>query len=201
LALAPGLIFCSDCAGSAPPERPPWLLHECVARVDYVYPWSDLIAQFKFQQKPAWAHHLAKMLTDDEAVMRVLGTCEVLAPIPLTPSGLVTRGYNQSWELLKAVTGGKRMDWAPCHNLLMRTDMATQQHRLSRSERLTNQQLRFAVPSHLRKRILNRHVLLVDDVLTTGATLNAAASALLDAGADRVSGLVFARTPVNFRNG
>lgn len=200
LALAPGLVFCSDCAGSAPPDRPPWLLNECVARVDYVYPWSDLIVQFKFQQKPAVARHLAEMLANDETVVRLLDACELCTPIPLTPSGLVTRGYNQSWELLKALTNASRADWTPCHNLLVRADMTTKQHRLSRSERLANQQLRFAVPIQHKKRILNRHVLLIDDVMTTGATLNAAASALLGAGAYRVSGLVFARTSRSPRN-
>ncbi|MCY1544724.1 comF family protein [compost metagenome] len=68
---------------------------------------------------------------------------------------------------------------------------------MGRAARLRNLRGAFAAhPSHTH-RLVGRHVLLVDDVTTTGATLQTAAQAVLHAGADRVSALVFARTPAS----
>jgi predicted amidophosphoribosyltransferase len=195
LPLAPGLAFCTDCATLSSP-----VLNQCAARVDYAYPWNGLIGQLKFHQRPGWAHVLGPMLVNDPSILEMVSNCDVWTPVPLTPSRLAARGYNQSWELLKAAhqhLHGQTPLWP---QLLTRSDTRTIQHHLPRANRLTNPHLRFGVPSHLVRHIHKRHVLVVDDVMTTGATLNAAAQALLAAGASRVSGLVFARTPATPRH-
>ncbi len=166
-----------------------------MARVEYNYPWRDLIGELKFKSNPGWARVLGSMFEEDESITELLARCDVWTPIPLTSAGLNQRGYNQSWELLKALSRHKPGTLLIRPDILQRRASPTAQHRLSREQRLNNPHLHFSVGSRWIRRIQGRHILVLDDVMTTGATLNAAANALLAAGAAKVSGLVFARTP------
>jgi len=172
-------------------------LHACVAAVDYAYPWDALIARFKFRQEPGWAGPFARQMLRNPAADALLSQCDLAAPVPLAPGRLAERGYNQAWELLKALqrrrsTGPRPMALA---DALVRLAEVPAQHRLSREQRLRNLQGVFAAHPMHAPGLQGRHVLLVDDVTTTGATLQAAAQALVHAGAARVSALVFAHTP------
>ena len=175
-------------------------VHHCVAAVDYAYPWDALIARFKFRSEPGWAQLFAQQLLNAPHAMQLLQSRPLVVPVPLTANRLGERGYNQSWELVKALQTlcRRRMPALPFDALataLVRLGETPDQHSLGREARLRNLHGVFAAhPSHSR-RLPGRHVLLVDDVTTTGATLHTAAQALLHAGADRVSALVFARTP------
>ena len=172
----------------------------CVAAVDYAYPWDGLIARFKFRSEPGWAQTFAQRLLQVPHTLPLLHTRPLTVPIPLTAARLGERGYNQAWELVKALrVQCRRHPTAPtCDALptaLVRLGETPDQHSLGRDARLRNLRGVFAAhPSHAHQ-LSGRHVLLVDDVTTTGATLHTAAQALLQAGADRVSALVFARTP------
>jgi predicted amidophosphoribosyltransferase len=79
--------------------------------------------------------------------------------------------------------------------VLLKVMDTAEQHTLDRSERLANLRAAFAVNPGAIAALQGKTVLLVDDVMTTGATLHLAAHALLNAGATRVTGAVFARTP------
>ena len=172
-------------------------LQACIAAVDYAYPWDALIARFKFRQEPGWAGPFARQMLQNTLARTLLSQCDLIAPVPLAPARLAERGYNQAWELVKALRRRCSPDARPpaLADALVRLIEAPAQHRLSREQRLRNLQGVFAAhPLHAR-RLHDRHVLLVDDVTTTGATLQAAAQALVQAGATRVSALVFAHTP------
>jgi len=170
-------------------------LHALVAAVDYAYPWDGLIARFKFRGEPGWAGPLAAIMLRQPGVNALLHACDVMAPIPVTAARLAERGYNQSWELIKALrrqtagTGSLALSDA-----LVRIGNAPDQHPLPLEQRLRNLQGSFVTHPQHAARLQKAHVLLVDDVSTTGTTLNSAALALLQAGADRVSALVLART-------
>ena len=101
---------------------------------------------------------------------------------------LYKRGFNQA-ELL-ALALGKKLNMNVETRLLKKTQLTRRQMTLTRDERLKNQHNVFKciAPPH-------RHIVLVDDVMTTGATLDAAAQTLLRAGAERVDAIVLARTP------
>lgn len=166
--------------------------------VDYVFPWDDIIARFKFRNEPGWANSLASLLLAAPGAHELMQQCEVMVPIPLTRQRLATRGYNQAWELTKALLRQMAVpaSAAPCAlpDALRRIGQAPDQHTLPREQRLRNLRGAFeAHPAHL-ARLQDRHLLLVDDVTTTGTTLNCAAQALQLAGATRVSALAFART-------
>lgn len=199
---------CPECSARLPDTAPrcgacltratPAALSGCVAAVDYAYPWDGLVARFKFRGEPGWARPMAELMLRAPGADTSLAACDVLVPVPLSAARLASRGYNQAWELIKAI---RYLPPAPgaastaLADALVRLAQGPDQHQLPREQRLHNLQGAFAAHPDHAHRLAGAHVLLVDDVSTTGATLQAAAKALLSAGAQRVSALVFARTP------
>jgi ComF family protein len=112
---------------------------------------------------------------------------DVIIPVPLHSSRLRSRGFNQSWEIarqLSRITGIKAS-----HKSCQRVKKTPLQTGLKASERRRNLKQAFAITENVK----DLHVCIVDDVMTTGSTLEAIAVALKAAGAARVSGLVVAR--------
>jgi ComF family protein len=186
---------CGDCITRTVPAA----FERCVVAVDYAYPWDGLVARFKFRDQPGWARTMASLMLQSPEVARLMRHADLMVPVPLTASRLASRGYNQAWELVKALSQmaarHRQRAAPPLAQGLVRVAEAPDQHSLPRSERLHNLRGIFSAhPAH-RPRLAGRHVLLVDDVTTTGATLEAAAQALQQAGTRRVSALAFARTP------
>lgn len=177
----------------------PAAVERCVAAVDYAYPWDALVARLKFRHQPGWAGPMARLMLQAPEAARLLRHCDAMVPVPLTSARLATRGYNQAWELVKALRQQavrNRQRAAPMiGEALLRIGETPDQHSLPRAERLRNLQGTFVANPPLLPSLAGSHVLLVDDVVTTGATLQAAGQALLAVGARRVSALVFARTP------
>lgn len=177
-----------DCCGAC--LRHPPAHARCLAAVDYGWPWSELIAQFKFQGRSGWARHLASLMLATEGMPELLDEVDLVTGIPISRERLAQRGYNQSLLLARALCPHKFHD-----SLLVRLQDAPAQHSLSRRERLRNLQGHLAPEPAQARQLRGRHVLLVDDVMTSGATLDIAARTLLEAGAARVSAAVLARTP------
>lgn len=182
---------CGDCQGRLPRGGDDAPLDACVAAVSYGYPWDRLLAGFKYHGDPAWAGHLADVLRAAPGTAAELATADLLLPVPLAPSRLKERGFNQALLLARALRRGRsapvlQPDW------LRRAEGAAPQAGLTRRERLRNLRGRFTLAPEAR--VQGVRVLLVDDVLTTGATLQGLAQLLRQAGAARVAALVFART-------
>jgi ComF family protein len=115
---------------------------------------------------------------------------DVLVPVPASPDRVRDRGYDQA--ALIAVEAGRRLRM-PVLNALERTRATTAQFDLDRTERASNLDRAFRVPELARPDVAGRWIVLVDDVITTGATLAACAAALVDAGAAAVSAIAGAR--------
>jgi ComF family protein len=182
--------LCAPCRARPDPEAGP---ETCFAAVDYRYPWDGLVARFKFRGEAGWAGPFAERLLATRGVIERLDTADWLVPVPLTPARLAERGHHPPWELVKALR--QRHPRPVCADALVRWRDGAAQHRLARAERLHNLHGAFAVPAQRQAVLAGARVLLVDDVVTTGATLQAAAQVLRAAGARRVDALVFARTP------
>jgi ComF family protein len=116
-----------------------------------------------------------------------------LIPIPLGRDRLRERGYNQATCLAMALAAHWRVPvWA---DTLVRTRDTQSQVRLTPSDRARNVSGAFVVPDHHRASLHDRHVVLVDDVITTAATVNAAVEALQEGGARIISCVTFGRAP------
>ena len=113
---------------------------------------------------------------------------DLIVPVPLYKSKLRERGFNQSLELAAQIS--KMFSLPLSSNSLYRRKPTISQTELSRQERLINVKAAFAVRNNL---VFKKQVLLVDDVFTSGATVNECSKTLLEAGACAVSVLTLAR--------
>jgi ComF family protein len=148
----------------------------------------EAVLRLKSAQNEGLAELLGECLAEQRRSALVGLGADVIVPVPLHWWRRLRRGYNQSAAIGHGL--GARLG-LPCRYLwLWRVRPATQQGK-DRSKRWDN--VRNAFRAVARKRLCGRHVLLVDDVMTTGATASEAARALLDGGAARVSVAVLAR--------
>ena len=147
----------------------------------------EAIHQLKYRNLRALAVPLAKLLQD--YLITDPMPAEVLVPVPLHQKRLRERGYNQSSLLARQL--GKLANLPVVDDCLIRQRHAPPQARTSTvEERQSNVTDAFACRNH---RLRDKQVLLIDDVSTSGATLDACAAALKAAGATSVWGLVMAR--------
>lgn len=121
----------------------------------------------------------------------VLAGADLIVPVPLHRGRLWRRQFNQAAVLAREVSRASGVAWDPLP--LTRIKPTASQVGMTRHQRGLNVQGAFAVAPHRGGAIAGRRLVLVDDVLTTGATLNAASRALMRAGATGVDVLVFAR--------
>jgi ComF family protein len=180
-------LTCGQCL-----KHPP-AFERVAAPWSYSFPLDTLITRFKHSAKWPFGRLLADLLAQylqhrfDEDLNRP----DALVPVPLAAKRLRQRGFNQAAMLARWL--GAYLD-IPCdETLLLRIQDTRAQQDLNAEARKKN--LRNAFALTLDAQIKGRHLALVDDVLTTGATAQALARLLMDAGAARVDVYCLARTP------
>ena len=178
-----GVDRCGRCLREPPP------LDRCLAAVSYGYPWSGLITHFKVHGQPGWAGPLATLMRSAPWVEPALEEADHVLPMPLARERLAERGFNQALELARALAPGKVRS-----GLLLRVRNTPAQAELGLAARLRNVKGAFAVEPLEVAQVAGRRIVLVDDVMTSGASLFAAADALRQAGAKHVTAVVLART-------
>jgi ComF family protein len=163
-----------------------------VAGVDYGYPWDRLLADLKFHQRLEPADALLQPL-----LARLQDGCGCdgvrVVAVPLARERLRERGYNQSWELARRVARALALEARA--DALFRVRDTGHQLGLHRAARGANLQGAFVVTPPHASWVRGARIALVDDVLTTGATAQAATRTLIAAGALDVQVWVVARTP------
>jgi len=179
---------CATCLGAAPP------LDRTIAALDYAFPWNTLLQHYKFRH----AIELASVLLAQLELALERSHAEApdwLLPVPLSPRRLRERGYNQSLELARplAARHGLHCDAA----MLLRVRDGAHQAGAARQERQRQVHRAFAVEPSRLGALRGTHVAVLDDVMTTGATLFEIARTLRQAGAARVQAWVVARTPAD----
>ena len=190
LALGLATARCGECQRDAPPFT------RTVCAADYGFPWDGLIGAFKFQRRPELAGLLAARLAAALQQAQLADgqlRPELVLPVPLSPRRLAERGYDQAWELARRVARALQLPAEA--RLLQRPVETVQQSGLDRAARQRNLRTAFMADPGRRGLLQGRHVALVDDVMTTGATLREASAVLLRAGAASVDLWVLARTP------
>lgn len=174
---------CGECLKSPPP------LDACFAAVSYAYPWSGLIANYKFNGNPGASAFFATLMRSTPWIEPALDHGDLLLPMPLSRQRLQGRGFNQALELARHLAP-RKTDPA----LLLRIRDTPSQRPLTRVERQRNVAGAFALEPARAQHVRGRRVVLVDDVMTSGASVFAAARVLREAGAAHVAALVLART-------
>lgn len=185
-------VFCRACASTLQAASPHDGVAIAVAPFIYGGAVATALTRFKYEARPDLARPLSHLL------LRATRTLahdppDVVVPVPLHPSRLAERAYNQASLLARPVAADLHADFSPL--ALARTRDTPRQAHLDRAARSQNVDGAFRVrrASH----VCGRRVLVVDDVVTTGATLAACTHALLDAGARDVRSAVVARAELS----
>jgi ComF family protein len=176
----------TGCCGRCLRRPPP--LREAHAAFGYFAPLDRLLPRFKFHQDLTAGRLLSQLMAEAFAG---LPKPDALVPIPLHRARLRSRGYDQALELAKPLARALEI---PLHDaLLARTRATAAQSTRDAAGRRRNVQGAFSVMCA--DGAVPAHVVLIDDVMTTGATLHAAADALRRAGVARIDAWVCARVP------
>ena len=169
-------LACSGCGD--------WSASLSAARFAYVLapPADDLVHALKYEGWPELAPLMASAMTS----LRVPHDHQraIVAPVPTTPQRLGTRGYNQAGLLADCYAADCSL---ALEQLLVRVGAGSSQTALHPSERRANVAGTFSVAAGAETVLTGAHVLLIDDVLTTGATACETADTLIRAGAERVT--------------
>ena len=166
-----------------------------VAAADYTAPIDQLVLGLKFGGRLEMAPLMAGMIRDAALRRQELPLPTLLAPVPLGARRLVERGFNQALEIARPLSRSLGVSLAP--RLLMRERDTRAQSLLHPDERSLNVRRAFIVSADAIDIVRGAHVGVVDDVMTTGETLNEIAATLKRFGAARVTNFVFARTLPN----
>jgi ComF family protein len=172
---------CGDCL-----RRPPALTHTRAVFV-YGFPLDRLVPRFKFHHDLAAGRLMADLMA---TALAAAPRPDAIVPVPLHAHRLRQRGYDQALELARPLAAALTLPLRA--DLLRRVRATSPQSELDADQRRRNVARAFVVE---RQVDMPGHVALVDDVMTTGATLHTAAHALLRAGVGRVDAWVCARVP------
>ncbi len=178
---------CAACIAEAP------AFDATLAAVDYAAPLDGLVLGLKFGARLPLAPWFGHLLRDAVLAQAGWPLPDLLCPVPLGPRRLAERGFNQALEIARPLASAIGVALQP--RLVMRTVETAAQSGVAPRERASNIRGAFEVAPHMASLLHGRHVGVIDDVMTSGHTLNELAATLKAAGAARVSNLVFARTP------
>ena len=149
---------------------------------------QQLMHRFKYKGKKEIGEHIGEIYGKEISKKNYFSDADLIIPVPLHPIKQKKRGYNQSEWLAKGLSAGLSIPTQ--NNILLRAIASSTQTKKNRFERWQNVETIFKVEElHL---IENKHIILVDDVITTGATIEACANTLLKAANCKVSFLALA---------
>lgn len=189
---APRLITGRDEPDDQCPECSQWPAYISRARSAFLmHPPADrIVHQIKYRGWRALAEVMAEAMADAMRACDVVNEIGMITPVPTTRSRERDRGYNQAELIARAISKKLRRE---CINLLERTSSRGTQTTLQPAARGANVAGAFRLRADAGPRLHEAHVLIVDDVLTTGATAIECAQTLIEAGAKCTSILTYAR--------
>ncbi len=162
-------------------------LKGCQTLCHYREGLRKLIQRLKFQGRKRYARNLRWLLEQSEGDLWTVKENLLVVPVPLHPKRFEERGYNQVESIFLPWVEAKRLEWC---DVLLRVRPTQPQWELDKSERCRNLRDAFAVSRP--EMIVGRDILLVDDIITSGATINECAKVLRRAGAKNIYALTIA---------
>jgi ComF family protein len=170
--------LCTACTHQAP------TFDAAVCVGDFTEPLSQLISQLKFSHCLINASWFAKQLHQSlNTLPKPLQQFDLIVPIPLHVNRLRERGFNQAWEIIRYLPYPAHQK----HPVLERLRDTPSQRHMNAAERVANVSNAFMVYEHCLELVKNKRILLVDDVVTTTATAQAAGKALKAAGVAHIT--------------
>lgn len=177
----PVTALCGSCISALP------AFSNTVAPYLYLHSMRYLVQQLKFNTRYELARLLGQLLADHLLADPGLEIPELLIPVPLHPARYRLRGFNQAQEIARTIA--RQTNIPLNYSCCVREKNTLQQVNLTAKKRQKNLRRAFRVTSP----ILVRHVAIIDDVMTTGATVNELAKSLSQAGVERIDVWVCAR--------
>ncbi len=144
---------------------------------------QKLLHLLKYHGRQDIGEHLGYLFGLELRKSNLFNDADIIIPVPLHPKKQKKRGYNQSWVICKGIE--KSLNKQALDNILIRKAFTTTQTKKDRWNRWKNVETVFDINNP--EKINNKHILLVDDVVTTGATLEACASEILKTSSAKVS--------------
>jgi len=179
--------LCQHCVSDEP------YFDQCYTPFVYQFPVDQLILQGKGSKRAELLFVLARLFVN-QVKTEGLTLPDLIVPVPLHPNKQHSRGYNQAGVLAHLV--GRKLGVPVRHDLITKVREPKQQKTLSRSGRQQNIQRAFRIERQVLRSLTSpaHHIVLMDDVITTGSTLNQLARQLRSSGVERVDGWAMART-------
>ncbi|MBI1977143.1 MAG: ComF family protein [Candidatus Omnitrophica bacterium] len=193
--------FCQKCARSLPPygnyrsicsacrSEKPYFDHG-FALVPYNEPVKQILHEVKFHKK-LWLLQIFKNHLKNSLFSQELSHYDLLVPVPLDWWRIRERGFNQSMVIAEMVRNINSKNKLPVLNVLKKRKRTLPQSKLRREERLANLENAFCTDAS--PKIRGKHILLIDDIFTTGSTINECAKVLKQYGAEPVDFFTIAR--------
>lgn len=179
--------LCGNCL------RIPRAFDATIVAGDYSAPIDHLVLALKFGNQLALAPLFAQLIVDALLRERAFAMPTIMAAVPLGEQRLAERGFNQALEIAKPLSRAIAIPLIP--QLIQRSRETAMQSSLPPDARHRNMSNAFTLAPQAADLVRGQHIAIVDDVLTTGETLNEIAALLKRYGAARVTNFVFARTP------
>jgi ComF family protein len=162
----------------------------CLDRYDGIL--QTALHQLKYQKRIAFVHGLAKAWNHIQSAQLVSDDADYILPVPLSPEKLLTRGFNQSWEIARRIRLNMHTHKSPY--ILKRHHHSNHQAGSSMVTRQVAIREMFYIDAQHKKCLQGKSVIIFDDVMTSGATLNEIARILKTIGVERVINWVLLRT-------
>ncbi len=181
--------LCKHCVQQSHPVHNRWLTlpnTRCLYPFTYAGTIKKAIYAYKFHGRKELAHHFANWMYEAFATDKF--DYDLVVCVPMSMDKLRERGYNQTGVIAKLLA--KKMHVAYSRHCLVKGKDNRTQHRLSRSERFENIKGVF----YVNEDVSHKKILLIDDIITTGATIMECTQMLLESGCERVDSAVIAYT-------
>lgn len=154
---------------------------------------TNAVHDYKYKHQVAIAKGLVDTWVEIHGSHHLMSNANLLIPVPMSSQKLYQRGFNQSWELCKWFS--KKFKIQTSSSILYRRHLESNQAQATRNERIKRLETVFDINQIEINMIKNNRIAIVDDVMTTGATLSTIAKLLKDFGAQSVHNWVILRTP------